>query len=147
MTPCIDHGKKGDSKGYAKKKLPKATSARPTTCNLHRYVYCQSNNVTLEAITGLVVRHKCDNPRCINPEHLEIGTHQDNMGDMVERGRHRPIHLHGESNGMSKLTDEDVSYVRSVYVPRDAEFGGAALARKYGVTTASISLIVRNKSR
>lgn len=42
---------------------------------------------------GLVIRHKCDNPRCANPSHLEIGTQQDNVTDRVVRGRGNPISL------------------------------------------------------
>ncbi|WP_116364397.1 HNH endonuclease signature motif containing protein [Parahaliea mediterranea] len=37
---------------------------------------------------GFVVRHKCDNRKCINPDHLELGTHRDNANDCINRGRH-----------------------------------------------------------
>lgn len=59
---------------------------------------------------GLHVLHTCDQPSCIRPEHLRLGTHKQNMADMVAKGRaHRPL---GELNGRAKLTEEKVSEVR-----------------------------------
>ena len=53
---------------------------------------------------GLIVRHKCDNPLCVNPDHLELGTHVDNMNDMVMRSRS----LKGSKHPMHKLSEDDV---------------------------------------
>lgn len=50
---------------------------------------------------GLHVRHTCDNPSCINPDHLVLGTHADNMEDKSTRKR-----IHGTKNPASKFTDE-----------------------------------------
>lgn len=55
---------------------------------------------------GLVIRHKCDNPPCCNPAHLEIGTRADNNRDMYERGRER--HVKGEEVGGVQLTEDQV---------------------------------------
>jgi hypothetical protein len=53
----------------------------------HRISYCDAHQKTIEEIHGLVVRHRCDNPSCVNPDHLEIGTQADNMRDKASRGR------------------------------------------------------------
>jgi len=98
------------------------------------------------AADGLVVRHRCDVPACCNPAHLEPGTQADNNRDMVERGRHRSPGLKGETNPSAKLTEADIRTIRSTYVPGDREFSQRALARRFGVTQATISLVVRRES-
>lgn len=62
---------------------------------------------------GMVVMHTCDNPTCVNPAHLELGTYQDNMDDMWAKGRGRPAINRGESSGKAKLTEELVRYIRA----------------------------------
>jgi hypothetical protein len=55
--------------------------------------------------SGLEVCHRCDHPPCVNPEHLFLGTHADNMADMRRKGRMRMPNTRGESNSNAKLTD------------------------------------------
>lgn len=59
------------------------------------------------------VAHHCDNPACVNPKHLWVGTHAENMRDMKEKGRANAPS--GENHGQSKLTDEQVGNIRSLY--------------------------------
>lgn len=72
---------------------------------LHRWVYIQATNESPE-----VVMHLCDNPRCINLNHLKGGTVQENMRDMVNKGRH--VDNSGGKFGASKLTELDVKFIR-----------------------------------
>jgi len=53
----------------------------------HRLSFAYANNLSIADIKGQLVLHSCDNPPCINPEHLRLGTQQDNMDDMYARGR------------------------------------------------------------
>lgn len=86
MSKCIDHGKTRSlsPEGYA---LVAKPGVRSRCVRMHRLVYCASRGIQLEDIDGQVVRHTCDNPRCINPSHLLIGTRADNNKDRAERGR------------------------------------------------------------
>lgn len=130
IGPCIDHGKSKNLHylGYANARFEGQKTS------LHRLVYAQHNGVKLSSMKGLDVRHRCDNPRCINPDHLLLGTRRENMMDCIERDRNSQ----GERHGEAKLTEEIVRYCRKNYTPRHREFGAAALARKYGVTPQTI---------
>ena len=134
MDKCIDHGCKGVAFGYARARMAGVCTTK------HRKVYCENAGVTLEQIKGQVVRHKCDNPRCINPSHLELGTYKDNMDDMRKRGRE--VKLEGTEQPNSKLTQEKVDWVRANYKARDSEYGCRAMARHLGVAHHVVSRIV-----
>ncbi len=108
----------------------------------HRLIYCQTNELSLSDISGKVVRHKCDNPSCVNPEHLCIGTQKDNMADMVSRGRS----LKGAGHSQAKLTAEQVNYIKANYVGWSREYGAIPLAKKFKVSKSTISRIIKGES-
>lgn len=141
MSECIDHGCKGYGMGYATAwiKLPCGTK-KPTT--KHRRVYYETTGELPE-----VVRHKCDNPRCINPEHLEGGTQQDNVNDTVSRGRHNHGVTKGEAHTSTKLTYQDVQTIRQSYVKGSKLYGLPALARRYNVGTSQLHRIIKGEAR
>lgn len=93
---------------------------------------------------GLHVCHHCDVPLCCNPDHLFLGTHQDNMSDCVQKGRHSsPPLCPGTSHGAAKLTEANIVEIRRVYAG-----GGVTqreLANLYGVTQGNIHLVVSGK--
>jgi len=63
---------------------------------------------------GTCVMHKCDNPACVNPEHLMLGTHLDNMTDKMQKGRFVSRPLLGAKHQNSKLTADDIPLIRSL---------------------------------
>ena len=77
---------------------------------------------------GLFVCHKCDVPNCVNPEHLWLGTHEQNMEDMRRKGRASREAVKGTQNGKSLLTEDQVRYIRA------SKLGHAALGRQLGVS-------------
>jgi hypothetical protein len=86
---------------------------------------------------GLVVRHRCDNPSCINIAHLLLGTQKDNVADKYERGRAN--HVTGEAHGRAKLTQAQVDEARRRYVPGKKGHGIGALARECGVAKSTMA--------
>jgi hypothetical protein len=100
----------------------------------HRYAYELEHG---KSIKGFVAMHKCDNPRCCNVKHLEIGTHADNQHDKVKKNRHAK----GEKQGMSILTENQVKEAREKYKPRVVTY--KMLAKEYGVCKDTIQKAVR----
>lgn len=83
---------------------------------------------------GLYVCHKCDNRRCINPEHLWIGTHRDNINDREAKGRNdtsKIALLKGEAHPRAKLSLKQVNEIIALY---KQGFSRSLLSRKYFVS-------------
>ena len=86
---------------------------------------------------GLLVCHHCDNPKCVNPNHLFLGTDRDNAMDAIKKGRRSS--MVGEKNYNCKLTEKDVLAIRE-----DNRFQ-KIIAKDYGVRQAEISSIKLKK--
>jgi hypothetical protein len=82
-----------------------------------------------EPLPTEVVCHRCDNPSCVNPDHLFIGTPHENTQDMIRKGRAAI----GTRNSAAKLTEEDVATIR-----RDAQTPATHLAARFGVSPKTI---------
>lgn len=139
-SECIDHGCKGFGMGYATAWV--VLDGKRFTTTKHRKVHFEA--------TGewpAVVRHVCDNPRCVNPAHLVGGTYKDNMKDMHDRGRAGDCRNFGLANGMTVLTDAEVEEIRATYVKGSREAGLPALSRKFRVGTSQIWRIVNDQQR
>ena len=104
---------------------------------------------------GLYVCHHCDNPPCVNPDHLFLGTHTENLHDASRKGRiatgekhgaythpESRVHLSGEKNGRAKLTKEQISQIREF---RNQGLGLKFLAKVFGVSSAQIGNIVSGR--
>ena len=99
---------------------------------VHRHVFALKNNGITE---GMHILHKCDNPSCINPDHLFEGTSLDNIRDKVEKGRQ----AFGEQNGFAKLTANDVRKI----LKDNRKY--REIAKDYPVTTKHVGVIKRRK--
>jgi hypothetical protein len=91
---------------------------------------------------GLFVCHHCDNRLCVRPDHLFLGTHLDNMADMVAKGRGRSGVRSGVLNHNARLTEDDVRAIRQ---RRAAGETTVALGKAFGVSSPQISYIVNRK--
>lgn len=89
---------------------------------------------------GMVVRHKCRNRHCCNPDHLELGTVADNNQDKIRDG----VNAKGETHGKHMLTEQDVRTIRDLYAT--GEYTQTGLGRMFGVGYTAINYIVTRRT-
>jgi len=100
----------------------------------HRQAWIEKNGPVPE---GMCVLHKCDNPPCINPEHLWLGTQLQNIQDMLAKRRHR----YGERHRWTKFADADIKFIRA------STLSSAELSEKVGASQDYICEIRRGSKR
>lgn len=111
------------------------------TMKAHRISFLVANGIIDPT---LFVCHSCDNPPCVNPAHLFQGTNQDNVADMVKKGRHYPTFKlsppKGELNRTAVLTEAKVEYMRFLH---KSGFTFKAIGKQFGVGATTVHYAVK----
>lgn len=112
------------------------------------YVTIAAHRVSYALATGenpgeALVLHRCDTPRCVNPDHLFLGSHEDNMADMVAKGRANTESRPGERNPRAKLTEaQALGIIAEIATGKNNK----QIAAMFGVSHGTVSNIRLNKS-
>lgn len=117
---------------------PKSTDRRGIYA--HRFSF-ELHHRPLEP--GEEVCHRCDNPPCVNPDHLFAGSHADNMADMARKGRGATRPILGEAHHFARLTDEQVLEIRARCAAGENQHD---IAREFGVVNSNVSMIHRRQT-
>lgn len=125
------NGRPSSGVSYGLLKIPKTRK----NISAHRMSYTLHNG----AITSdQWVLHKCDNPLCVNPDHLFLGDAKSNVADMISKGRRVIKPCRGESNGRAVMTKKSVEAIRELR----SVMSISGLAEQFGVSKSQIHRIV-----
>jgi len=124
-TPCREYQGTPNAGGYGVRQRKK-TVREFGTAYVHRQILMMAGVDT----EGLVVRHKCDNRICFRFDHLEVGTHQDNVRDMVERGRNYVPPVLDECKNGHAFTEEN-TYIHPKYGSQECRTCRRAASARY----------------
>lgn len=124
---CVSHAAPSQRGGYP------VVTRYGKFWRMSRYVFYITNGFIEE---GKYVLHSCDNPKCINPSHLSLGTPKENTQDMIQKGR-KPV---GEEVTTAKLTENDV---KDIY---NDQRGCTTIAKEYGVSKKTVLNIRHGKT-
>ncbi len=109
----------------------------------HRLSYIIHHPLTIDLMEhpDICVCHRCDNPKCVNPAHLFLGSQQDNHRDMVSKGR--IADKRGEKHHLVKLTEQQVREIRTRYA--EGGITQKELSYEYGVRSEHINKLIHRK--
>ena len=120
---CLEYKYRLNVSGYSR---PKLSTGKQVFA--HRFSYCWNLGKSVDSISGWCIMHTCDNPCCVNPKHLVLGSWGDNNRD--RKMKRRTVVSHSRR----KLTREQVEEIKRRYNPnRDRINGVSALSREFGV--------------
>lgn len=104
----------------------------------HRFLYFVTNPT---ADQSLMVLHRCDNRRCVNPDHMFLGTAKDNADDMISKGRAK--HACGEANAVSRFTTEQILKAKELHA---SGLGYTRVGRIVGISKTHVRSIIKGRA-
>ena len=133
-TGCLEWQRCLDKDGYGKLVF------KGKSYQAHRFSWIVTYGDIPE---GQCVCHKCDNPRCINPDHLFLGTHSENIQDAVDKKRMVPCFQYRPKRTNTKLDVSQIAEIRKLYAEK--QLSHRQLAKMFGVCRSNIHYILSKK--
>lgn len=129
-------------KGYGAFQVGSKSDGSARSDGAHRYSWILHNARDIPA--NMEICHHCDNPPCVNPEHLFLGTTTDNAKDMSSKNRWKAGWHTGEFNTQAKLTERKVELIKTEYAT--GYYRQVDIAKRFGVCQTTVGNIVRGKT-